>query len=489
MIFRGEVFASSCIEVANELVSKFAKESSSIGEYPKSYVEISEIVKAEAYGKELSEIMADDFKISVLSTDEASELFVKLASRKEIPFNCPDSGCYARAHKMAELAEQMGIIVGKIFVIGDLSIVTPNHPNGFVKWNGHMAPIISVKNESGISAMVIDPSMFNEIVPVETWVKAQTGTRREIYLTTRYNYQGPMETNVHWVDDDFSDMDETLDYFLKIQKDRAAHPIQNQYKNAREYYEQQFKDRMQQDNPEVDVGKIAIRLEASELFYGHKFYTLLDGDKEVGGGRFGMFPDDTYTLDFHLSMHKKYRGHGASYFFLATALEQFPNTQRIPGGLGRDNLKAFIKNSTGTIEKMHKLSFEKVQNLTNQERIDLSEKLIEAAKATPFYHMANKLGFGHLERVIVDPVNKRVFLDIRKGPPSEKEVSRVYLRYFEKGKPFWSYSRKNKKWSPNNNQYSSWQMTKDGELLQVDNKESLINEIYEDWFPIRGYIR
>lgn len=82
----------------------------------------------------------------------------------------PDDGCFARAELFGFLAEQDHLPpISKIFVFGDLNAMTPNHPEGFVNWWYHVAPLYRVGEE----LYVLDPS----VEPSRPLTRAEWGTR------------------------------------------------------------------------------------------------------------------------------------------------------------------------------------------------------------------------------------------------------------------------------------------------------------------------
>ena len=136
--------------------------------------------------------------ISVISQERALEIFREQARDPAIPFRYPDDGCYARAHRMSQNLEAQGINTVKIFVEGRLQLNTSNSPQGFVRWQYHVAPAVCVRTTTGIQLMVIDPSLHQQPVTARDWLQLQTRHSEAridlIYLTSRYVY-GPPQFN------------------------------------------------------------------------------------------------------------------------------------------------------------------------------------------------------------------------------------------------------------------------------------------------------
>ena len=100
-------------------------------------------------------------QISVLTSEEASKLFMLFKNDNRIPWNYTADGCYARAEAMALLADrtQPKIVVGKVFAYGKLS-----H-----NWQYHVATIAYVNGTAMSNLMVFDPSLFGQPVSIATW--------------------------------------------------------------------------------------------------------------------------------------------------------------------------------------------------------------------------------------------------------------------------------------------------------------------------------
>jgi hypothetical protein len=75
---------------------------------------------------------------------------------RRIPWLYPDDGCYARsALSQIRLSARGQKTFKQIFVFGNLSLKTPNHPRGLVTWWYHVAPLI--KTRQGV--FVLDPAV------------------------------------------------------------------------------------------------------------------------------------------------------------------------------------------------------------------------------------------------------------------------------------------------------------------------------------------
>lgn len=69
----------------------------------------------------------------------------------------PDDGCYARADVFRDHVKTKGFTetIYKLFVFGNLKVLTKNHPAGSVSWWYHVVPLIY----DGVDAFVIDPAI------------------------------------------------------------------------------------------------------------------------------------------------------------------------------------------------------------------------------------------------------------------------------------------------------------------------------------------
>lgn len=166
------------------------------------------------------------FKISILTSKQAEDIFKEMAALKYIPFCYPEDGCYARAHEMTLLMQKNGIISGKLFLEGDLKVETKNSPKGYVEWWYHVAPLVAVKKGDKIMLTVIDPSIASGPLSVEEWVAKQTyhpeGKTEALYKTPRFNYNpsDKMKDLDNYRVEDLDDTHQTLQSYLILQKQR-----------------------------------------------------------------------------------------------------------------------------------------------------------------------------------------------------------------------------------------------------------------------------
>lgn len=147
--------------------------------------EIKTNMQAPLYSKSTNKHIA----LTVLSPEEATDVFNELAANSEIPFGYPVDGCYARAQKMTMLMEKKGIISGKAWVTGDILVDTYM---GEINWIYHVAPVILVQEKSGPVPYVIDPSLHKNPVPFSEWknkmLKKSSSVIDDEYYTNRFAF-------------------------------------------------------------------------------------------------------------------------------------------------------------------------------------------------------------------------------------------------------------------------------------------------------------
>ncbi len=101
-----------------------------------------------------------------------------------IPFQYPNDGCWGRAHEMVRLMLADGAEPEKVWIYGNLHVISANKPDCNVYWGWHVAPTLNVKVGAASMKYVIDPSMFAEPVTQSTWVAAQNDASAQLAATT-----------------------------------------------------------------------------------------------------------------------------------------------------------------------------------------------------------------------------------------------------------------------------------------------------------------
>jgi len=93
-----------------------------------------------------------------------------------IPFQYVVDGCYARAHKMRQIMlSNYNVSCEKVFSYEDVTgFLAVDAGDCCVYWWYHVAPLVTVKNiGGGFTKYVVDPSMFDAPVTIDTWTGAQ----------------------------------------------------------------------------------------------------------------------------------------------------------------------------------------------------------------------------------------------------------------------------------------------------------------------------
>lgn len=101
-----------------------------------------------------------------------------------VPFQYAIDGCYARAHAMRRVIESnYGYTSYKRFIFArqtNISLTVKASAWGntgcCTKWSFHVAPVLKVRLSNGTLAWyVLDPSIFNAPVPLDTWDNSMIG--------------------------------------------------------------------------------------------------------------------------------------------------------------------------------------------------------------------------------------------------------------------------------------------------------------------------
>lgn len=93
---------------------------------------------------------------------------------RRITWLYPDDGCYARAGLMKAELDQVQLPTKRIFIYGDLEVMTENHPAGKVGWWYHTAPIMKTADgQIYVLDAAVEPS---QPLKVEDWILRQVPT-------------------------------------------------------------------------------------------------------------------------------------------------------------------------------------------------------------------------------------------------------------------------------------------------------------------------
>lgn len=166
------------------------------------------------------------FTVSVVGYEFALKVLKVMA--KGFGKNESLDGCYARAHRMAYILEKHGILTGKIIAQGNFRLKDKRAARGWAAWRYHLAPIIAVNDGAKVSAWVLDPALFNEPVPVDTWLglllQQKGSSLKETYFTSRFVYHPSKlaENTERWDPSDLMDAKRTLKQINRISRIRHS---------------------------------------------------------------------------------------------------------------------------------------------------------------------------------------------------------------------------------------------------------------------------
>jgi hypothetical protein len=173
------------------------------------------------YEKEITGAMDQSFQLTLLTSDQADEIFSYL-KQLDLHYERVSEGCFARAHYITRELEEMGILSGKVFHIapdGQTISYQGNQQSSNTKWDYHVAPFILVSGKGGkIEKRVLDPSLFKKPVPIKKWIKNQVidnkpFSDKNLFIKPRFAYTNhdKYASFWKWQLEDFEHMDEILE--------------------------------------------------------------------------------------------------------------------------------------------------------------------------------------------------------------------------------------------------------------------------------------
>lgn len=136
------------------------------------------------YSEETKDVVSrftnETYKVSVLTPDEANQLFKKFQTNSMIPYYLVSDGCYERAYQMTVLAKlknvQMGKTVAEVLNPEVAVIEVPQKNNPWIlRWQYHVAPYLFIRSAGGVvEKHIFDPSLFEKPVTEIEFVKKLT---------------------------------------------------------------------------------------------------------------------------------------------------------------------------------------------------------------------------------------------------------------------------------------------------------------------------
>ena len=123
--------------------------------------------------------------VSVLSIEQADQLFSEFSMIPYMMFDYLHDGCFARAHEFALIAMNNSIEMGKVFLTDkeDIASLYPQEwinntsapiPYGFVGWRYHVAPYILVRIKGELVPYIFDIGVSKKPKLVDEWVTSLT---------------------------------------------------------------------------------------------------------------------------------------------------------------------------------------------------------------------------------------------------------------------------------------------------------------------------
>jgi hypothetical protein len=147
-----------------------------------------------------------------------------------IPFLYPNDGCWARAHEMCRLMIADGAQPDKVWIYGTLRVPSHNKapssypPGCVVAWGWHVAPTLRVNTPNGVQTWVVDPSLFTEAVPQDTWAGSQGDPNAVLEPTTADIYRRVKGGGWSITDPNYASTNSDLTFYRNTLKLQSASP-------------------------------------------------------------------------------------------------------------------------------------------------------------------------------------------------------------------------------------------------------------------------
>lgn len=106
-----------------------------------------------------------------------------------IPYDYPDTGCDARAHRMFEVLRDEGIVAGKVWVFDGPQTRTPNFPGCDIAWVWHVAIFVRADGERNGDVHVIDPSLHSRELTLSGFLAGLQSTRARVLFSVGAFYK------------------------------------------------------------------------------------------------------------------------------------------------------------------------------------------------------------------------------------------------------------------------------------------------------------
>ena len=129
-----------------------------------------------------------EIPVSMVSYNSALKIFQYLQSQSDIPYWNITGGCHAKAHKLAKIVEDIGVITVKVWIHGDLRVYRNDQIDGYASWNYHVAPAVKVDYRNRKSLWILDPSLAKQPLPIDQWTNLIEKKRYHLSITTRFQF-------------------------------------------------------------------------------------------------------------------------------------------------------------------------------------------------------------------------------------------------------------------------------------------------------------
>lgn len=116
--------------------------------------------------------------VNEITLEKAREVFAAMAAQTDISFQYAWDGCFARSHVMIRRMQALGLEPQQAYIRENGTPLVVKTPHATITWRYHVAPVLRVNVAGKSEWMVIDPSLFSDVVTVKEWAAKQKGTTR-----------------------------------------------------------------------------------------------------------------------------------------------------------------------------------------------------------------------------------------------------------------------------------------------------------------------
>jgi len=108
-----------------------------------------------------------------------------------IPFNFPDTGCNARAHKMCTILAKQSVASAKAWLFDPHMVIATRNAQGRceIGWSYHVVPYVRVHGTGPASVRVLEPALFPGPVTLHAFVTGLHSSSRHIKYSRQEVYE------------------------------------------------------------------------------------------------------------------------------------------------------------------------------------------------------------------------------------------------------------------------------------------------------------